>query len=332
MILTSKFWKMLIKVSAAGLLLVVAVMALFFSCDIAQAQGGTVLSVSPASANVGLGNEVQLSLWVSGGVNVNAFDVTVTYDPAILSLSKWEKGTYLNSLAVVYQSNQPGTLRVAATQIAQPAVSGDGVLMKLTFLGVGEGSSNINITEAIFADSTGQKTYPTTENGSLTVVLDQSPSSTPTATATSTATATATPTVTQTRTPTATTTKTPTVTKTSAPDTVPTNTSTATRVPNNNNPTAVDAQPSPTLEPDSTEEVIEVIGTDAEKNESTPEVNGNNFIVNTVNKLTERAQTREERLTRLVWAFLIGALLLEGILFIALVRRNKKRKDNDYLL
>ncbi len=61
-------------------------------------------------------------------------------------------------------------------------------------------------------------------------------------------------------------------------------------------------------------------------------MNGSNFVVNTVDKITERAQTREERLTRLVWAFLGGALLLEGIFFIALIRRNKKRKDDDYLL
>ncbi len=170
-----KFRKKFIKCSWVGLLLVGAVVALLFSFSVAQAQSETVLSVLPDSASVGLGNEVQLSLWVSGGVNVNAFDVTVTYDPAILSLSKWEKGSYLTSLAVVYQSNQPGTLRVAAAQIAQPEVSGDGVLLKLTFLGVGEGSSNINITDAIFADSMGQKSYPATENGSLTVVLGQVP-------------------------------------------------------------------------------------------------------------------------------------------------------------
>ncbi|QRN82473.1 hypothetical protein JR338_08555 [Chloroflexota bacterium] len=337
-----KFRKKFFKGSWVGLLLVVAVVALLFSFSVAQAQGGTVFSVSPASAEVGLGNEVQLSLWVSGGVNVNAFDVTVTYDPAILSLSKWEKGSYLTSLAVVYQSNQPGTLRVAATQIAQPEVSGDGVLLKLTFLGVGEGSSNINITEAIFADSTGQKSYPATENGSLTVVLDQVPSSTPTVTKTATPTVTKTPTATQTQTPTATATMTPTptttdtatptVTKTSALDSVPTQTSTATRVPNNNEPTAVDIQPSLTEGPETTEEKAEVIGDGNDKTEPTIEVNGSNFYANTVEKTTERAQTREERITRLVWAFLGGALLLEGIFFIALIHRNKKRKDDDYLL
>jgi len=334
-----------LQVGQVGLLLVFAVTALFFSTDAAQAQGGTALSVSPASATVGLGNEVQVSLWVSGGVNVNAFDVTVTYDPGVLSLSKWEKGSYLSNLAVVYQVDQPGLLQIAATQLAQPAVSGDGVLMKLTFLGVGEGSSNINITDAAFADSLGQMTYPATENGSLTVVLEQSPSSTPISTATPTVTRTATLTATPTRTPT------PTVTSTSAPSATLTSTATPTRTatrasngsptrtvttttiaPGSNGPPPTDTQTGQTPEPTPTEaQVIAGEETD-DQDEPTPEADGNNFVIENIKKITQNAKTREERLNRLVWAFLIGALLLEGILFLALLRRNKKRKDDDYLL
>ena len=337
--------KAFLWVAQAGFLTVWMVATLFVPVRVAQAQGGAVLSVLPSSGSLGLGSEVQLTLWVTGGVNVNAFDVTVTYDPAVLSLSKWEKGAYLSSLAVVSQVNQPGLLQVAATQLAQPAVSGDGALLTMTFMGISEGSSDIVIAEAIFADSMGHKTYPATENGSLTVVLEQSPSSTPISTATPTVTRTATLTATPTRTPT------PTVTSTSAPSATLTSTATPTRTatrasngsptrtvttttiaPGSNGPPPTDTQTGQPPEPTPTEaQVIAGEETD-DQDEPTPEADGNNFVIENIKKITQNAKTREERLNRLVWAFLIGALLLEGILFLALLRRNKKRKDDDYLL
>ena len=52
----------------------------------ASAQNSTVLTFDPDLVSVPLGNQVQLQLWVLEGVNVNAFDIELEYDPDVLTL------------------------------------------------------------------------------------------------------------------------------------------------------------------------------------------------------------------------------------------------------
>lgn len=161
-----------------------------------RAQGGTLISVQPPASQVPVGSDLLIELYVTNGVDVNAFDVTITYDPGLLTLNSWAHGGYLKNLAVVSEVNQPGSLRLAATQLASPPVSGDGVLLKLNFRAAAAGTSAVTITRAEFASSTGVKTEPERVNGTVTAV------SAPTFTPTATVTATRTPTATATRTPT----------------------------------------------------------------------------------------------------------------------------------
>jgi cobalamin biosynthesis Mg chelatase CobN len=162
---------------------------------------------------------------VENGVNLNAFDVTVEYDEAILELIEWSFGDYFANLSTVSETNQPGLLRVAATQLASPAVSGDGVMLSLAFNTLSQGTSPVEMTDVQFSDAASQSVDPEVVSGAVTVVI--LPTYTPTATMTFTPTATRTPTPTltpsQTLTPTstATATATPTVTRT------PTNTVTS---------------------------------------------------------------------------------------------------------
>ena len=157
---------------ALALILLVSLMLAAFPLPV-LAQGGTVLAVDPAQASVEVNGQREIHLLVTGADNLNAFDVQVEYDSDLLSLAKWEFGDLLSNLAVVKRDDLPGSFRLVATQLATPGVSGDGVLLKLTFMGKQEGSSAITITKAEFARSEGGLSLPELEHGSITIIPAQ---------------------------------------------------------------------------------------------------------------------------------------------------------------
>lgn len=166
----------------------------------ADAQGGTVLAVAPALVEVPLGNQVGLTLEVTGGLNVNAFDIMLNYDQQRLSLDSWSHGDYLSSLSCLNEVDQPGVLELACTQVAQPGVSGNGTLLELVFNTLAEGGADVTLTEAVFADPAGNETTPTRQNGDVLILGD--PTYTSTIKPTRTLTPTPSPIVTNTLTPT----------------------------------------------------------------------------------------------------------------------------------
>lgn len=140
-----------------------------------RAQSSTTLSVTPAASEVLLNDTTTIRLYVTGGVEINAFDVAITYHSQKLTLESWSYGNYLSGLARVYMVNQPGEFRVAATQLAKPGVSGEGTLLIFNFKGVSGGVSPITITSATFVSTGGTSTTPSLEHGTLTVVLPVDP-------------------------------------------------------------------------------------------------------------------------------------------------------------
>lgn len=177
----------------------------------AQAQSAPLLQAIPEVANVPVGNQVLFRLEVTDGVDVNAFDVSIAYDEEKLELTSWEYGAYLSNLSAVYEEEQTGFFRLAATQLATPPVSGGGVLLVLFFTAKAPGTAVVDITEAMFADPVGNLSYPECLSGEVTVTND------PTYTATSTLTPTITSTPTRTHTASPTSTRTPTPTRTLTP-------------------------------------------------------------------------------------------------------------------
>lgn len=178
----------------------------------AAAQARTVLAVTPALVEVPLGNQVSLTLDVTGGVNVNAFDLMLNYDQQRLSLASWSHGDYLSNLSCLNEVDRPGVLELACTQVARPAVSGDGTLLELVFDTLTEGGADVTLTEAVFADPAGNETQPARQNGDVLILGD--PTYTPTRTPTRTQTPTPSPIVTDTITPMPLLTGTPTATQT----------------------------------------------------------------------------------------------------------------------
>lgn len=167
-----------------SLMLALALLGTAFSAAAAQSQ--TVLFVTPEHTDVPLGNQVQVAVEVYLGLNINAFDLTLIYDPDVLVLESWEHSDYLSNLANVKVEDEPGRLRIAATQLAQPAVSGDGELLILNFETVSAGPSAIDWVEAILSDSQGNKTEPVLDGGSVEVLVAATYTPTPTPTHTPT--------------------------------------------------------------------------------------------------------------------------------------------------
>ncbi|MFW5713187.1 MAG: cohesin domain-containing protein [Brevefilum sp.] len=218
-----------------GAFLLAAALALGVYYLPAGAQTDTTISVEPAQVSVQRENNFQIEITVSKGVNVNAFDVRITYDQQRLSLQSWAHGDYLSAINCLNAIKSPGLLELGCTQIQQEPVSGDGVLLALDFTTLALGQAAINIDSAVFADSAGNKSQPDRVGGMVSI--ESLPTYTPTATLTQT------PTPTQTRTWTVT----PTSTQTAAPDqptdTAADPTATVTATPAGTDPSSQEVEP-----------------------------------------------------------------------------------------
>jgi hypothetical protein len=146
-----------------------------------QAVVETVVQVSPSALDIPIGDRGTISLEVLGGVEINAYDVTVRYDPALITFVSWSHGSYLSNLAQVYKVDEPGKLRLVFTQLATPPVSGDGILLNLDFSGAAEGVSEVLIEALDFAGADGTITNPQLIGGTIFVSAAQ-PTAEPTIT------------------------------------------------------------------------------------------------------------------------------------------------------
>lgn len=126
------------------------------------------LSPDPASIYLNTTNSTVVDLWVSNGNILNAFDVTITYDTSIVQLTGWVNGGYMNiSGGCIINQNQPGFFWLVCTQLNKPGVSGDGVLLKLTFTGKDFGSTPVTIAKAEFANKLNELVIPALEHGQI---------------------------------------------------------------------------------------------------------------------------------------------------------------------
>ncbi len=174
----------------SSLLLTMAVlMAGLFIISTASAQSGVGLYLTPEQVSVLQGSMVTLELKVMDGLDVNAFDVVINYDQDRLLLTDWQHGEYLTGLFCVHVVEEIGHLELGCTQVAQPAVSGSGTLLSLTFETLVEGEAAVEIASAELADPNGSKSTPWLGDSLIIVEI---PTSIPTTTFTPTITATCT--------------------------------------------------------------------------------------------------------------------------------------------
>lgn len=307
-------------------MLVLTLAVLFSSAAPARAASAATVIVEPVEVMTTVGAEIEIRILVIGGVDVNAYDLTLTYNPDILTLDSWEHGDYLSNHWVVQNIDDPGIFQLADAQLGLPPVSGDGTLLVLTFLTIGEGESDLTLEEVTFADAEGTKSYPVMEDGR--VIASKSEGSPPTLTLTPTPTRTPTPTKTLSS-------------VTQAPTTTPLITATSTAedlggqldAPRSGNPPAETeaagdptdegAYPSAAGEVESTQTAGAAMG-GQDNAQDGPSAGDGEQSGSTNQSISEPLQG----LGVLLWVVLISAVLALVVMFIIVIRRQRNKPED----
>jgi general secretion pathway protein D len=107
---------------------------------------------APQPAPVAPGATFQISVVISGGTNIAAVPLQITYDPAKLSLLNVDNGDFLGrngqAVALVHRDDGPGSVNINASLPPGAAgINGAGVICVLTFQAKASGDSVIAITK-----------------------------------------------------------------------------------------------------------------------------------------------------------------------------------------
>jgi hypothetical protein len=102
----------------------------------------------------------------SGNDGLKNVRVTLNYDPSVVALQAFARGSYLPGTYVV---TQPGSGRVRVHVDGDSAASGTGIIVRLRFLKIASGSTRIEYESAEALNGTGGNILSTTHAGTLTV-------------------------------------------------------------------------------------------------------------------------------------------------------------------
>ena len=161
------------------MLMLMVLGSFFFAFKPALAQTGTTVFFSPDPANVYLNgtNSQVVELWVGNTVELNGFDITVTYDPAIARLVSWTTGDFLEvSPSQCFQHPQhpivPGYFEIICVQLGKTPKTGSGVLLKFTFSGLKNGVSPLTFVNPKLSNKDSAYIPNTPTNGTLNVAYN----------------------------------------------------------------------------------------------------------------------------------------------------------------
>jgi hypothetical protein len=135
-----------------------------------SASANIVISLSPASQSIGVGDSASMDIVISGlnafaAPGVGAFDFDLTYNPSVLSALSVSFGNHLDlGIFGSFQSfdlSSPGAIHLDEVSLEstsdllqnQPASF---KLATLNFSGAGPGSSSVTFASAILSDATGE--------------------------------------------------------------------------------------------------------------------------------------------------------------------------------
>jgi LysM repeat protein len=215
---------------------------------------GTRVFIDPPTREVAVDATTQVDVRIENVSNLYAFEVHLTFAPALLEVVdadpgtagvQIQPGTFLSPdyLAQNEVNQADGKIDFAVTQMApHEPVSGGGILVTVTFKGKAPGDCDIGVG-VLLSDRDGGAISAGTQGGRITVTTG--PTLTPTPTPTPTPTSTPGPTLTPTPTPTPTPTSTPGPTPTHTPTPTPTPTSTPGPTPTHTPTPNPSATPSP---------------------------------------------------------------------------------------
>jgi len=122
------------------------------------AQAAT-LSATSSQTSYTVGSSVRMDLTVSNVADLYAFQLDVSFDPAILSIQSADELGYFLSNGVAFSAgsidNAAGSIRFIGDALRgnAPAVAGSTTLAALTFAAIGSGITNVVPTNIILLDS-----------------------------------------------------------------------------------------------------------------------------------------------------------------------------------
>jgi general secretion pathway protein D len=164
------------KTRMVGLLSVLGLFLVLTFCPV-LASAGPLVSIQPADSQVGVGESFDVFVDISGVNGLYAFQFDILFNPTVLSATSITEGSLLpTGGATIFI---PGTIDNAAGTISYTAdslvssvsgVSGDGHLAELDFQGVGQGTSDVTLSNLVFLDSFFYDITPSSiSGGSVTV-------------------------------------------------------------------------------------------------------------------------------------------------------------------
>jgi general secretion pathway protein D len=125
------------------------------------AEEGLSLALSPLKGSVAVGAIFQVPVTLSGGKDIAAVPMQVSYDAAKLSLVNVDSGEFLGrdgqAIALVHRDDGPGTITLnAARPPGATGINGGGVVCVLVFKAKATGMNSINITRPTALNSAQQ--------------------------------------------------------------------------------------------------------------------------------------------------------------------------------
>ena len=137
----------------------------------AMSYGQAVISVEPAEVeSPAVGEELMVSINITGGADVAGYELVVNFDAAALSYVSSANADYLPAGAFpVPAVATDSSVKVAATSLTGAAAEADGTLAIITFEVVAATASTISLSDVIVADASGTALDVTTADGVVTV-------------------------------------------------------------------------------------------------------------------------------------------------------------------
>lgn len=113
--------------------------------------------LEPYSSNYTVGDNVEYSIDVFGANDLAGMQVSLSYDPSVISFSSWDKGPFLGETIDINVSNttKPGVLKDLLVVKFKGGVNGSGTLLDLSFVASKPGNPNIGVTKLLLSDSGG---------------------------------------------------------------------------------------------------------------------------------------------------------------------------------
>lgn len=165
----------------------------------AQAVNPTV-SVSPASQNLSLNQQVVVAINIANGQNVGGYQFGLNYNPAVLQVvgitdNGWVASSGRTTVPVGPQiDNTAGTASFGVFSFgAQSGVTGSNTLAQVTVKAIGVGQSALTLHDVSIVDTNANTATVILSSGSITVPAAPTPTPSPTPTLIPTSTPTPTP-------------------------------------------------------------------------------------------------------------------------------------------